>query len=825
MSERVPAPEPSRAAAWLGRTPFAARLGLFAVTSYALCRLGLALTPGASRVALFWPAAGLLVAGLLLAERRRSWLPLLLAGSLPIALFNYLAGQGLALVATFAVSNVLLAASSAWLTLRACEGPPRLERTGHVLAFVAAGPVLATGLLEVGPAALLAGGGGPTFTRFWLELWAGSGLGQVAVGGLLLAWAGPRERPGLPARRPLERAGLLTAFAAAAWIVFLAPPSGAHRTEVLLIPVLVWAALRFGLRGATGLGFLVILAALAATVTGHGVFALEAVAHAPSQGALAAQLFCGVVFLTVMVLASVVEDRQRAAAALRESEEDYRLLVENQTDLVVKVDVAGRFLFASPSYCRTFGKTEAELLGRGFMPLVHEDDRVPTARAMEALFRPPWAAYMEQRALTVSGWRWLAWADTAIRDAEGRVVEIVGVGRDVTERREMEERLRQSEKLEAIGRLAGGVAHDFNNQLTGIVNGAEHLRAALAGQGELRAVADRIRDAALRSAGLTRQLLNFARKEPPRAVAVDVNQMVEDVLGLLPHAVDKRIAVRSALADGPARVTGDPDRLHAALLNLALNARDAMPQGGDLTVETRRVDLDAAACAALPFDLEPGPHVQVRVCDTGVGMSPEERAHLFEPFFTTKPVGQGSGLGLAEVYGTVQAHRGAVTVESAVGRGTCVALLLPLAAEQAAAAAAAPARAAAPEPSPALRVLLADDELNVRRSLGLLLRSCGHEVVECAGGAEAVERFRADQGALDLAIVDMMMPDMTGREVVARLREIRPGFPVVVSSGLGAGAEHDALRTEPGVWFLPKPYTSEELESTLLEAAGRRAAS
>ncbi len=818
-----PSGEPS-AATEAGRTRdrFWPALVLFAGVSFGLCWLGLALGPGPGRIALFWPPSGVLVALLLLSDRRR-WAAILFAGTAPLAVFDLAAGQPLLVAGAFVLTNAAQGWLAAWLIARACGGQPRLARTRDVLAFVAAGPLFTVGATTLLPAAALAAAGKQPFWRAWPTLWAGTGLGMLSFGALLLAWAEPQRRLRLFGQRGLaELLGFLALSAAVAWAVFLNPRPSPLAEEVLLLPVLAWSALRFGLRGATLVALLTTLLALAVTAAGVGVFAREALeAGVQGPGIESAQVFCAVATLTVLFTASVVEDRRLGAEALRRSEENYRLLVENQTDMVVKVDLQGRFLFVSPSYCRTFGKQEWELLGRSFMPLVHADDREPTARAMEALYRPPHAAYMEQRALTADGWRWLAWADTAILDPAGRVVEIVGVGRDVTERRRMEDRLRQSEKLEAIGRLAGGVAHDFNNQLTGIVNGAEHLRAALGVDRELRRVADGVLDAALRSAALTRQLLNYARKEPPRAVPLDVRRAVEDVVALLRPGLDKRIAIRAELAPGPAQVRGDPDRLHAALLNLGLNARDAMPDGGTLTFASRRVELDEAACAALPFDLSPGRYVELSVRDSGVGLSAEARAHLFEPFFTTKGVGEGSGLGLAEVYGTVTGHRGAVLVESEPGRGTAVKLLLPASAGAAEPLLSAPlpAHAAPAATARGLGVLLVDDEANVRRSLALLLRTCGHRPIECDGGRAALERLRAGGEEIDLAIVDMMMPDMTGRQVVAALRALRPELPVVISSGFSAGADLDALRAEPGVHFLQKPYRAEELEQVLLSAA------
>jgi PAS domain S-box-containing protein len=514
----------------------------------------------------------------------------------------------------------------------------------------------------------------------------------------------------------------------------------------------------------------------------------------------------------VAVMFQEISARKHAETALRASEEKYRLLVENQTDLVVKVDLEGRFLFASPSYCRLFGKTEAELLGRTFMPMVHEDDREATARAMEGLFRPPHAAHMEQRALTVDGWRWLAWADTAVLDAAGRVLEIVGVGRDVTEMRAVQERLRHAEKLEAIGRLAGGVAHDFNNQLTGILGNADFLLEAIAEAGpEARAALEGIRDAALRSAGLTRQLLAFARKGAARTELVDLHRTVDEVVALLERSVDKRISLLRAFGARHATVRGHPARLHAALVNLALNGCDAMPAGGTLAFETR--ELPAADASGVR-------RVEVRVRDSGTGLSPEARAHLFEPFFTTKPAGKGSGLGLAEVYGTVQEHGGSISADNGAGGGTCMTLQLPLAAA-AAVVAPEPARAG---PCGALRILVADDERNVRRTLALLLRGGGHAVIECEGGREAVERYRLAWRDLDVVILDLMMPDLSGRETFAALRALNPHARVIVSSGFSEGRDVETLAAEAGVSFLPKPYTAADLERALAEASGAPAA-
>jgi len=795
--------------AWTG-LPAAARVGagllLFALANFLLSRLGLALTPGPQSVALFWPASGLVFGALLVSERRR-WPALLAAAALPMAISNLYAGQPALLVATFAVGNVLEPGLAAIVATRLCGGRPRLAHPGHLIAIVLAGPLLASGLLNLLSASVLVRVFGGSLVPVWHDLWTGSGLGMIVASTPILAWTERGLSGGVgPAWTRTERLALVVVCSLAAWLVFLQAPAAARPFQVAVLPPLVWVALRLGLRGAAAAGFVFVVVALASDVAGSGAFAAAA-------RPLEAQVFCFVVVLTNLFLANAVEGRERAARSFRTSEEKYRLLVENQTDLVVKVDASGHFLFASPSYCRTFGKTEAELLGTNFMPLVHEEDREPTARAMEALLRPPYATYVEQRALTVQGWRWLAWADAAVRDDSGAVVAIVGVGRDVTERRQIEDRLRHAEKLEGIGRLAGGVAHDFNNQLTAILGNAEYL-SGLDLPGEAQETVNGIREAALRSAGLTRQLLAFARKQPTRSALVDVDALVAAVRGLLERSIDKRITIATRLATRPAAVSGDPDRLHAAVLNLALNARDAMPDGGTLTIATRA--LAVAPEGAGPLGIAPGRYLEIAVTDTGVGLSEEARNHLFEPFFTTKAVGKGSGLGLAEVYGTVRAHGGGVSVTSAPGAGTTVALVLP--AVEVPRAEPAPPAAGSDELGERLRVLVVDDERNVRASLALLLRGDGCEVVECDGTPDAVRERAAQAGLYDLAIVDMMMPDMTGAQVIAALRATAPGMPVVVSSGFHEGEDVEGLRAQRGVSFLDKPYTVEQLRRTIRAA-------
>jgi len=514
----------------------------------------------------------------------------------------------------------------------------------------------------------------------------------------------------------------------------------------------------------------------------------------------------------VAVLFIDVAPRKRAEEALRRSELRYRHLVENQHDLIVEADVDGCLRFVSPSYCRLFGKTEGQLIGERFMPLIHAEDRGATLQALEKLFLPPHTCVVEQRVMTEDGWRWLAWSDKAVLDEKGDVVSIVAVGRDITAQHVMEERLRQSEKLHAIGQLAGGVAHDFNNQLTGILSAGELLSQALEHDPELRELADMIVTAAEHSTRLTRQLLAFARKGKLRTVPVDVHGTVQDVISLLRRSIDKRIVIRQDLSARPSTTLGDSAQLHNALLNLALNARDAMPEGGELTFASRVTALSRERIEAGHLDVAPGRYVTLDVRDTGVGMDAETKAHLFEPFFTTKDVGKGSGLGLAAVYGTLKTHRGAVEVTSERGAGSTFSLYLPLVET----ASSQEAVAQSPAVEARRRILVVDDERVVRDVLRRLLEKAGHQVLVADGGREGLETYRKNHHHLDLVIVDVMMPDMDGRDVLALMREVNPGVRAVLSSGYSVDGE-GALATD-GVRLLQKPYALEDVTRVIAEA-------
>lgn len=532
---------------------------------------------------------------------------------------------------------------------------------------------------------------------------------------------------------------------------------------------------------------------------------------APSQVSLASsttnadEILLAVGILVSAFLAFTMHRLWLRGHALSLSEARYRILVENQTDLVVKVDLDGRFLFVSPSYCKMFGKTEEELLGNSFMPFVHEDDRERTEQAMEALYWPPYTAYIEQRALTEDGWRWLAWADSAVRDDGGEVVEIIGVGRDITEKKQLEEQLLQSQKMEAIGQLAGGIAHDFNNilqamrshielaQMTGVVDSdaARHL--------------EEVRRGAERAADLTRQLLAFGRRQVMRPEVVDLRQQAESSIALLERVIGEHVSVELRLSETPVTVRADARQLGQVMLNLCVNARDAMPEGGTITIAVETTVVDERFCRTRPW-ARPGTFAALSVRDTGIGMDDHTLSQIFEPFFTTKPLGRGTGLGLATVFGIVKQHNGFIEVDSVPDAGTTVTVFLPLAAGQ----------AVSPPPRQVLQtaggtetILIAEDDTAVRAVLKEILEGAGYRLISTGDGEEAVRIIQEQGSAIDLAILDVVMPKSGGLEVARRVRNEGLEIKVLLTSGYSPELARSSV--DDSVPLLTKPFRSDEL--------------
>ncbi len=389
-------------------------------------------------------------------------------------------------------------------------------------------------------------------------------------------------------------------------------------------------------------------------------------------------------------------------------------------------------------------------------------------------------------------------------DEQGELVEIHGFLIDDTERRKAEEQLRQAQKIEAIGQLAGGVAHDFNNLLGVIIGYSDLLRKDLGHAHPGQARLEQIRKAADRAAGLTRQLLAFSRKQVLEPQVLDLNAVVSDVEKMLRRLIGEHIQLVSELGQDLGRAKVDPGQLEQVIVNLAVNARDAMPGGGRLIIETDNVDLDDSYARTHP-GARPGPQVMLAVSDTGRGMDAETLSHVFEPFFTTKEPGKGTGLGLATVYGIVKQSGGFIAVYSEPGRGSTFKIYLPRVEGDAAAR---PSRADKERAAGGSEtVLLLEDEPSLRLMLRELLEEAGYTVIECAKPYEALSAGQSEVRPIHLMLTDVIMPQMTGPQVAERLQGLRPRMKVLYMSGYtdDAIAQHGVL--EPGTEFITKPFT------------------
>jgi PAS domain S-box-containing protein len=481
--------------------------------------------------------------------------------------------------------------------------------------------------------------------------------------------------------------------------------------------------------------------------------------------------------------------------------------LERMTDAFVALDREWRYLYVNAHAAQLMGLAPADVLGKviwtvfpdtaRFRPTLERAVETQQPAALEVYYEP-WGRWVEGRCFP---------------SPEGLAIFFS----DVTERKRAEEarseadaRLRETQRLEAVGQLAGGVAHDFNNVLAVVLSYAELVLDELPPDHPSRADVGEIRRAAERGAVLTRQLLAFGRQQVLRPRSVDLNAALGDLERMLRRLLPAEIALHVVPSRVPVRAHVDPAQLQHALMHLVLNARDAMPQGGVVSVEPGLRAVDAGDASGVG----PGRYATLTVRDSGTGMDAPTRARAFEPFFTTKPPGEGAGLGLPMVHGFAAQSGGAALLDSAPGQGTQVTLYLPLATAEA------PTAERPPPPLPApggATVLVVEDEVNVRRSIVRILERQGIRVIEARHGADALLAFDAAGGAVDAVITDLVMPELGGVELVARLRERRPDLPVVVVSGY-AGTGGKAI---PGARHLEKPFEAAALVREVTEALAR----
>ena len=507
----------------------------------------------------------------------------------------------------------------------------------------------------------------------------------------------------------------------------------------------------------------------------------------------------------------------------RSAQERLELAVTSIGAGVWEMDLASGRVTWSAQLERLLGLAPGEFGGTraAFREMVHPDDLARMTQASQlALETPntPYAVEMRVRAKDGS-YRWLATTGKVVRDSRGQPYQLLGLASDCTARRALEERLQQAQRMEAVGGLAAGIAHDFNNVLSVVISYAELVLLDLADQSPMRADVQEIKTAAFRASELTRHLLAFSRQQVLQPRVFDLNKVLAELQKMLRRLISEDIELTISLAPEVGRVHADPGQIEQVIVNLVVNARDAMPKGGGLALETANVELDESY-TQLQVDVQPGPYVMLAVSDTGTGMTPEVRARIFEPFFTTKEQGKGTGLGLATVFGIVRQSGGHIAVYSELGKGTAFKVYLPRVdrpAEVSHSSAQTPQVLTGSE-----MILLVEDEAQVRAVASRILRGNGYEVLEAQNGGEALLLCEKHGTRLRLLLTDVVLPLLSGRQLAERLSGLFPQLKVLYMSGYTDDAiiRHGIL--DPGVSFIQKPLTPNELlrkVRTLLDEA------
>jgi two-component system cell cycle sensor histidine kinase/response regulator CckA len=617
-------------------------------------------------------------------------------------------------------------------------------------------------------------------------------------------------------RRLAEALISFTVLALLNWIVFsLSSSSEAQQyaLEYAAFPLVIWMALRFALPGSTLAVLTTASVATFSTLQGKGPFMLR------SHPVTALQVFLVVLTAAGLIIGATITDHRKAKAScqasqdlLRMSEERYRDLFENAQDLIVTVDLEGRFTSVNNAVLEVSGYSSEELLGKSIFEAASPGSLERMRSAFTDVVSGQKTRGSELELKCKDGQALRIEVRSRRIEEDGIVTGIQSIGRDISWRRRLEEQLLHSQKMEAVGRLAGGVAHDFNNILGVIIGYSDLVLDNLSANDPSHRRIGQIRKAGQRAAEVTRQLLAFSRKQILAPKILDLSSVVSETAGMLLRLLGEDIELITKLSPTSIRVKADPAQMEQVIMNLAVNARDAMPSGGKLILETSTAVLDETAHEHVT--IVPGRYALFTVTDTGTGMDETTRIRIFEPFFTTKRPGEGTGLGLATVYGFVKQSEGYIWVYSEPGHGTTFKIYLPEVAAPVAPAQAEPQASALPRGLET--VLLVEDEESLRDLNEEVLTGLGYTVLSAAHGAEALELAQHEPN-IHVLLTDVVMPGMSGRELGEKLKIMRPEVKVLYMSGYTDNViiHHGILK--PGVSFLQKPFTQDTLARKMRE--------
>jgi len=501
---------------------------------------------------------------------------------------------------------------------------------------------------------------------------------------------------------------------------------------------------------------------------------------------------------------------QRMRNRLIESEQLFRLITENAADMIAVVDDKGNRIYNSPAYEHILGFSAEELKSTSAFEQIHPDDREKVLNAAAYARVHGRGKAIEYRMRDKSGqWRVLESTASTVRGKNGEVEKLIIVNRDVSERRLLEKQFLQAQKMEAVGRLSGGVAHDFNNLLGVIIGYAEVLEEEIPDHPAIRESVEQIHKAGRQAASLTKQLLAFSRQQVLEPKVIDINAIVNDTEKMLHRLIGEDIELITRLDPQIGKVKVDQGQLEQAIMNMAVNARDAMPNGGRLTIRTDNFQLDGIAAGNFQFVVNEGSYVRLTISDEGTGINSEALARVFEPFFTTKEKGKGTGLGLAMVYGFVKQSGGYIDIASEVGVGTTLKIYLPKVSQDTS------LNDAHATPQPAIAgkgtILVVEDDGPLRQLTVRLLESLGYRVFEAQDATSALVVSDSIKERVDLLLTDVVLPKINGRVLAAMLQEKRPSLHILFTSGYTGQRISESTVLEENCHFLPKPFTKNTL--------------
>jgi PAS domain S-box-containing protein len=771
---------------------------------YATGKLGLFFATAHGNVTLIWLPAGIVLAALM------AWgwrcIPGIMLGAL---LTNFISSNSPVFALAAMMGSTLSAIAGAWLLWKAIGFHREMDRVMDMLGLVGLASALATMLAAtLGVAGFCAAGFMPwhAYRELWWRWWVGDAMGVLMVAPLLFTLRITKVR-GVRWRPVIQLVAILLGGLVFSTLAFIEGNLMESRLAMLLaLPFMVLAAFRFGPSGVAMVNF--VVAAAAATQIARSTPRLDP--RWMDEPMTILWFFMVVCGITAQVIASALRQRQR-------SEELFRSLVETSPDGITIMDMEGCLTFASPRTAAMFGYgSPGNMLGRNILDLFATDSREQGILLQQQLRRGQPVNATERSAARADGaCFWAESSGQVLRDADGKPSAMFLITRNITDRKRLEQEWHQAQKMEAIGRLAGGVAHDFNNLLMVIGGQARLLLRNLTAQDPGWKRAEAIRQAANRAAGITRQLLTLGRKQRVQVVPVSLGSLLAEISSLLHNVVGEK--VRLALVP-PLRtvvIEADPMQLQQVLINLVANARDAVSEGGSISVETET--LSVAEADPLHGKLPAGDYVAIHIRDNGHGMGAEVKAHLFEPFFTTKKDGKGTGLGLSTAYGIIRQFGGHISVQSETEKGATFSVVLPLSKE--APLPLRPEGGAPPLPASKIgegkTILLVEDDLNVRPVIREMLEYHAFRVVEAGNGQEALDLLRSSSERVALVLSDVVMPGMNGDQLAEIVGQTWPDLRVILMSGYASDVIRSGDLIRKGHLLLAKPLDEEALLSQI----------